>query len=86
MTKHYVHQNHGTCSSKVEFDLVDNKIQNVHFIGGCSGNTQGLSALIEGMDAEDAIRRMTGICCGFKKTSCPDQLAEAIRECLAQDA
>lgn len=85
MTKHYIHQNQGTCSRQVEFDLIDGKIYHVQFFGGCSGNTQGLAALIEGMDAEDAVRRMSGIRCGFKQTSCPDQLAQAIRNCLSED-
>ena len=85
MTKHYVHQNRGTCSRQVEFDLIDGKVCNVQFTGGCSGNTQGVAALVEGMSADDAIRRMFGIRCGFRPTSCPDQLAEAIRAALEQD-
>lgn len=57
-------------------------MKNVRFQGGCSGNTQGVAALAEGMPAEEAIRRLSGIRCGFKPTSCPDQLAKAVREAL----
>ena len=72
----------GVCSSAIEFDVKDNKITNVHFIGGCSGNTQGVAHLAEGMDADEVISRLEGIRCGFKPTSCPDQLAKAIRQAL----
>ena len=70
----------GVCSRSVEFDVVDNKVKTVRFEGGCSGNTQGVAALIEGMDIDEAIRRMSGIKCGFKSTSCPDQLADALKQ------
>lgn len=70
----------GVCSSSIEFDVADNKVTNVRFTGGCSGNTQGVAALIEGMDVDEAIQRMSGIRCGFKPTSCPDQLAKALRQ------
>lgn len=70
----------GVCSRSIEFDVVNNKVTNVQFEGGCSGNTQGVSALIEGMDIDEAIRRMKGIKCGFKSTSCPDQLAAALMQ------
>lgn len=70
----------GVCSRSVEFDVVDNKVKNVRFEGGCSGNTQGVAALIEGMDIDEAIRRISGIKCGFKSTSCPDQLADALKQ------
>lgn len=69
----------GVCSKKISFDIVDNKVTNVIFSGGCAGNTQGVSRLIEGMDIEDAITRLDGIQCGFKGTSCPDQLAQALK-------
>lgn len=73
----------GVCSSAIELELDENKkLHNVRFQGGCSGNTQGVAALVEGMDAEEAIRRMEGIRCGFKDTSCPDQLSKAIRQAL----
>lgn len=70
----------GVCSRSVEFDVVDNKVKNVRFEGGCSGNTQGVAALVDGMDIDEAIRRMSGIRCGFKSTSCPDQLADALKK------
>lgn len=70
----------GVCSSAIDFDVVDNKVTNVKFIGGCSGNTQGVAALIEGMDIDEAIRRIEGIKCGFRPTSCPDQLSKALRQ------
>lgn len=70
----------GVCSQKIHFDIVDNKVSNVSFLGGCSGNLQGISRLIEGMDVNEAISRIEGIKCGFKATSCPDQLAQALKE------
>ena len=75
----------GTCSSRILFDIEDGCIHNLQYIGGCNGNLQGISRLVEGMKAEDAIARMRGIRCGFKNTSCPDQLAIALGEALAQD-
>ena len=76
-------QTRGVCSSAIDFDVVDNKVTNVRFQGGCSGNTQGVAALVEGMNIDEAIKRMKGIKCGFKPTSCPDQLATAIGQALA---
>ena len=76
----YSYKTKGTCSSKITFDLEDNKIHNVQFTGGCSGNTQGVAALVEGMDVDEAISRMRGIRCGSKPTSCPDQLAAALEQ------
>ena len=70
----------GVCSNAIDFDVVDNKVTNVKFIGGCSVNTQGVAALIEGMDIDEAIRRIEGIKCGFRPTSCPDQLSKALRQ------
>ena len=75
----------GVCASAVSFDLVDGKITGAKFTGGCSGNTQGVCALVEGMDAKEAIKRLSGIRCGFKSTSCPDQLAKALQEALNQE-
>ncbi len=72
----------GTCSRKITYDIIDNKVRNVKFEGGCAGNTQGVSALIEGMDVQEAISRLSGIKCGFKPTSCPDQLAIALKQSL----
>ncbi len=75
----------GVCSRSIEFDVVDNKVTNVSFEGGCSGNTQGVAKLIEGMDIDEAIKRMDGIKCGFKSTSCPDQLATALKQYKANN-
>ena len=74
----------GVCSRNISLEIVDGKVTNVKFDGGCNGNTKGVAALVEGMDAEEAIRRMEGTTCGFKGTSCPDQLAKAIRQALEQ--
>ena len=75
----------GVCSQRIDFEIVDNKVTNVQFLGGCNGNTQGLSRLIEGMDAKEAISRLEGIQCGFRNTSCPDQLAKALKQALEQE-
>ena len=70
----------GVCSQLIQFDIEDNKVKNVVFTGGCNGNLQGIARLIEGMDVEEAISTIDGIRCGFKATSCPDQLAKALKE------
>ena len=70
----------GVCSKLIQFDIENNKIRNVGFVGGCNGNLQGIYRLIEGMDVDEAISRMEGIHCGYKSTSCPDQLAKALKE------
>lgn len=75
----------GTCSIGISFDVVDNKVTNVVFNRGCSGNTQGVSRLVEGMDIDDAISRLDGIKCGARPTSCPDQLARALKQYKAQN-
>ena len=80
----YTYRTKGTCSQAIEFEIVDNKVHNVQFIGGCSGNTQGVSRLIEGMNVEEAIKRIDGIRCGFRATSCPDQLATALKAAIEQ--
>ena len=72
----------GVCSQKIHFDLVDNKVKNVSFVGGCNGNLQGISRLIDGMDVNEAISRLGGLRCGFKSTSCPDQLAKALKSAV----
>lgn len=74
----------GTCSQMIQVELDGDVIKSVNFVGGCSGNTQGIASLVVGMKAEDAISRMEGIRCGVKPTSCPDQLAQALRQALAQ--
>lgn len=74
----------GTCSQMINLELDGDTIKSVEFIGGCHGNLQGISKLVEGMKATDAIERLEGIRCGFKPTSCPDQLAKALRIALEQ--
>ncbi len=73
-----VYKTKGVCSQKIDFEVRDNKVYNVKFLGGCNGNLQGIGALVEGMDIDEAIARLSGIRCGFKNTSCPDQLALAL--------
>lgn len=79
---HYSYNTKGTCSVKIDFDITDNKIYNVKFLGGCNGNLQGISALVEGQDVKDVISRLKDIKCGYKNTSCPDQLATALLEAI----
>ncbi len=78
----YTYTPRGVCSRHISFDLEDGIVKNVQFEGGCSGNTQGVARLVEGMAAQEAIRRLSGIRCGFKPTSCPDQLARALSRAL----
>ena len=71
----------GTCSKFINFELDDeNRVHNVQFIGGCNGNTKGIGRLVEGMDAEEVVKRLRGVLCGNRPTSCPDQLAEALEK------
>ncbi len=70
----------GTCSSAIDFEVEDGIVKEVRFIGGCSGNTQGVAALVKGMPVDEVVSRLEGIKCGFKSTSCPDQLAKALKE------
>lgn len=74
------YQTHGTCSQAINIDVKDGIIESVQFIGGCNGNTKGISALVKGMPVEEAIRRLKGITCGVRPTSCPDQLARALEK------
>lgn len=75
----------GVCSRRIDLELQeDGTIASVQFLGGCSGNTQGVAALVAGMKAEEAIRKLRGIRCGFKPTSCPDQLSLALEEALEE--
>lgn len=74
----------GVCSSNIHVELDGTKIKDVAFTGGCSGNTQGVAALVIGMEAQDAIEKLKGIRCGFRSTSCPDQLSLALEQALAQ--
>ena len=74
------YQTKGVCSKAIDFEIENNKITHINFIGGCAGNTAGICKLVEGMDIDDVINRLEGINCGFRKTSCPDQLAKALIE------
>ena len=74
----------GVCTRSITFDIQDGVVCNIRFVGGCSGNTQGICRLAEGMPANEVIRRLSGIRCGAKSTSCPDQLAQAIQKALAE--
>ncbi len=79
------YKTHGTCSMAIHYDIADdNTVHNVSFDGGCNGNLQGIGKLVEGMPLEDVIKRLKGIKCGFKPTSCPDQLARALEEYKAR--
>ncbi len=77
---HHTYKTKGTCSYGIEFDVEDGIVKNVQILGGCNGNSQGVAALVEGMKADEVIRRVKGIRCGFKDTSCPDQLAKALEQ------
>lgn len=76
------YQPKGVCSTSINIELENGIVKSVAFTGGCNGNLQGISRLIEGMKAEDAISRLKGIRCGFKNTSCPDQLAQALESMI----
>ena len=80
----YEYKTKGTCSQRILFEINNGKVQNVQFIGGCNGNLQGIGRLVEGMNVDDVIERIEGIHCGFKPTSCPDQLAKALKEARNQ--
>ena len=84
MKKHIEYKTKGVCSRMVIVDVEDGVITDCQFIGGCAGNTKGVAALVKGMTAEDAIGKIKGIRCGFKDTSCPDQLARALENALAE--
>lgn len=78
-----VYKTSGVCSQEIHFELDGDTIKSVEFIGGCSGNTQGIARLVKGMKVADAIARLEGIKCGFRPTSCPDQLARALKKATA---
>ena len=80
----YEYKTKGTCSQMIYFDIEDNKVKNVQFIGGCIGNLKGIGSLVEGMDVDEVIARTEGIKCGMKSTSCPDQLAKALKAAKEQ--
>lgn len=72
----------GVCSQSIDFEIIDNKVRGVKFNGGCNGNTKGIASLVEGMDVSEVISRLEGTTCGFRPTSCPDQLAKALKSAL----
>lgn len=85
MSKRIEYKTHGTCSRMINIEVEDGVIMDCSFVGGCAGNTQGIAALVKGMKVEEAISRMKGIRCGFKSTSCPDQLAVALEKALTNN-
>lgn len=85
MKRTYEYLTKGTCSRKIMFTIEDGMLHSVKYEGGCNGNLQGIGKLVEGMRAEDVLARLEGIRCGSKPTSCPDQLAHAIRQALEQE-
>ena len=74
------YRTNGTCSRIIEFEVENDKVKNVTFQGGCNGNLKGIGRLVEGLSVDEVIERLEGIRCGFKSTSCPDQLAAALKE------
>ena len=80
MAKHFSYTPSGVCSRQIELDIENDIVVGAKFIGGCSGNTQGVAALLLGMNIDEAIQRLSGIKCGMKSTSCPDQLSKALLE------
>ena len=83
---HISYTTQGVCSRKIEIEVENDRVTSVRFLGGCSGNTQGVSALAVGMTVDEVIRRVEGIRCGFKSSSCPDQLAKALRSYQEENA
>ena len=79
----YTYKTKGTCSQMINFEVEDGKVKNVQFFGGCNGNLKGIAALVEGMDIDEVIARVEGVKCGMKSTSCPDQLAQALKQVKA---
>ena len=76
----YTYKTQGVCASKIEFEVNEGIVDNIRFIGGCNGNTQGVAALVKGMKVDEVIKRLEGIDCGGRGTSCPAQLANALKE------
>ena len=85
MTKHITYKTQSVCSRSIEIDVENDIITKVKFNGGCAGNTQGVASLIRGMSVDEAISRLEGIRCGFKPTSCPDQLANALKKAKEEE-
>lgn len=78
--KHYTYKTRGTCSVRIDFDIDDNKVYNVSYLGGCNGNLKAISSLVDGLDISLVIKKLEGIKCGVKNTSCADQLAKALKD------
>ncbi len=76
----FEYKTRGTCSQRILFEIEEDIVKNVQFIGGCNGNLKGIGTLVEGMKTEDVIKKLEGIHCGMKATSCPDQLAQALKQ------
>ena len=83
MTKHIEYKTRGTCSRMIILDIEDGVVTDCSFVGGCAGNTSGVASLVKGMKTADVVAKLKGIKCGFKPTSCPDQLARAIEEAIS---
>lgn len=81
----YSYKTNGTCSREINFEVNDGIVTNVEYIGGCNGNLKGISALVKGMKVSEVIEKLGGIRCGFKSTSCPDQLAKALVKTVLKD-
>ncbi len=77
--KEYTYRTKGTCSSSIKVTLDGDRVVNVSFVGGCNGNLQGIGKLVAGMTVDEVEQKLSGIRCGFKQTSCPDQLSKAVR-------
>ncbi len=80
----YSYKTQGVCSRNITFDIREGRVYNVRFDGGCNGNTQGIAGLVDGMTVDEVVERLSGIRCGFKDTSCPDQLATALTKALKE--
>lgn len=82
---HYEYITEGTCSKKIEFDLIDGKVKNVSFLGGCNGNLKAISSLVDGMTIDEVSKKCKGIKCGIKNTSCSDQLVQALESTIDKE-
>ncbi len=80
----FSYKTRGTCSQRIDIETEGGKVKSVQFFGGCMGNLKGISSLVEGMDIDEVIEKLEGITCGFKPTSCPDQLAKALKTAKEQ--
>ena len=81
----YSYKTNGTCSREIIFEVNDGIVSNVKFIGGCNGNLKGIAKLVEGQNVNDVIEKLKGIKCGYKSTSCPDQLASALEKTVGKE-